>query len=92
MELARVVLKNNFFDFDGEFYHQLSLTLSFIISSSLTVNFIISLSSSILSSANICIEIDNLVLVPKDDVKLLGITIDSGMIMSNPYAPKQVEK
>ena len=28
-------------------------------------------------SANICIEIDDLVLVPKDNVKLLGITIDS---------------
>ena len=23
MELAHVVLKNNFFEFDGEFYHQL---------------------------------------------------------------------
>ena len=28
-------------------------------------------------TANICIEIDDLVLVPKDNVKLLGITIDS---------------
>ena len=28
-------------------------------------------------SANICIEIDDLVLVPKNDVKLLGIAIDS---------------
>ena len=27
--------------------------------------------------ANICIEIDDLVLVPNDSVKLLGITIDS---------------
>ena len=38
-------------------------------------------------TANICIEIDDLVLVPRDNVKLLGITIDSELkftVMSNP--------
>ena len=37
----------------------------------------------LLKSANICIEIDGLVLVPKNNVKLLGITIDSDLKFTN---------